>query len=321
MNTVMKDTEYFTLYQLADGVFAAIAKPGTGAWSNAGFVDLGDGLLVFDAFSTPSAAQELRKVAEEISGKKVVYLINSHYHGDHVFGNQVFSDCTIISTSVTHQLHKERNVMKDLRTEQKEMEVYLNGLNQQAEATTDGTLKEGLRNQYEEMSKVLDDLPQLQMVYPNLIFEDKLVLHGANRRVELYCYGGGHTPSDTLLYLPEDKIAFMGDIVTEALHLPIHDPEEFLLILNKVEKMEINQLVPGHGNVSTFASLHELKDYLTFLIDHAKQAHEQQHSLEHFISHIVTPPKFQKWRGVNGIVPNLKSVYQYFDKKCKNEPY
>lgn len=81
-------TEYFTLKKMANGVFAAIAKPGNGAWSNAGVVDLGSELLVFDAFNTPSAAQELKIQAEILTGKKVKYLINSHYHGDHIFGNQ-----------------------------------------------------------------------------------------------------------------------------------------------------------------------------------------------------------------------------------------
>ncbi|WP_143039538.1 MBL fold metallo-hydrolase, partial [Planococcus faecalis] len=52
-----------------------------GAFSNAGFVDLGTELLVFDAFNTPSAARELRQQAEKLTGKKVKYLVNSHYHG------------------------------------------------------------------------------------------------------------------------------------------------------------------------------------------------------------------------------------------------
>lgn len=74
-------TKYFTLKKMANGVFAAIAEPGNGAWSNAGVVDLGSELLVFDAFNTPSAAQELKIQAERLTGKKVKYLINSHYHG------------------------------------------------------------------------------------------------------------------------------------------------------------------------------------------------------------------------------------------------
>ncbi|MFY0518689.1 MBL fold metallo-hydrolase [Lysinibacillus sp. UGB7] len=71
-------------------------------------LDLGDELLVFDALGTPSAGKELRSQAENITGKTVKYLINSHYHGDHVFGNQMFMDTTIIATSLTHRWCAEK---------------------------------------------------------------------------------------------------------------------------------------------------------------------------------------------------------------------
>lgn len=106
--TLLKETEYFNLYAISDGVYAAISKPGKGAWSNSGIVDLGDELLIFDSFTTPSAGYELRRQAEELTNKGVKYLINSHFHGDHVFGNQAFSDTTIISTSLTKIISKEK---------------------------------------------------------------------------------------------------------------------------------------------------------------------------------------------------------------------
>lgn len=63
-------TEYLTLKKIANGVFAAVAKLVSGAWSNAGFIDLGTELIVFDSFNTPSAFQELKKQAERLTGKK-----------------------------------------------------------------------------------------------------------------------------------------------------------------------------------------------------------------------------------------------------------
>lgn len=113
-------TEYFTLKKMANGVFAAIAKLGNGAWSNAGVIDLGTELLVFDAFNIPSAAQELKTQAEILTGKKVKYLITSHYHGDHIFGNQAFKEEVIISTEVTKEWIKEKNAIGDTDTELRE---------------------------------------------------------------------------------------------------------------------------------------------------------------------------------------------------------
>jgi len=308
------ETEYFTLHTLDDGVFAAIAKPGKGAWSNAGIVDLGEELLVFDSLSTPSAGKELRRQAESLTGKKVKYLINSHYHGDHVFGNQVFLDTTIISTYETQKLCKEKNSMEDLENEEKEMKQYLLQLKNQIDSTKDNILQASLINQYQEMSKVLDDLSQLQIVLPSLLFKEKLTINGADRTVELYCLGGGHSPSDTFMYLPKEKIAFMGDIATEDLHVPIDNPVEFLSILQQVKQMDIDTIVPGHGSVTNLALCNTLIDYLSFLTQSSKEAIQRKLPVEDFISAFEIPKKYKEWKGVNGIKMNLKTIYTYLQK-------
>ncbi|MDH2888629.1 MBL fold metallo-hydrolase [Bacillus cytotoxicus] len=312
MTRLIKETDFFTLNFLCDGVYAAISKPGQGAWSNAGVVDLGDELLVFDSFTTPSAGYELRRQAEDITGKKIKYLINSHFHGDHVFGNQAFTDATIISTSTTKKLCKEKNEIGDLEKEIEEMESYLDSLRNQIEENQDIIIKDSLTNQFNEMSKVLDDLPRMKIVLPSVIFEEKLIIEGSKRSVELYCLGGGHTPSDTFMYLPKEKIAFMGDLVTEELHLPIYNPKEFSSILEKVEEMDIETFVPGHGNVGNKGLLYTLSEYLTFLTEKSREALKNNQSLETFISKFDTPNKYKEWTGVNGIKGNLSKVYTFY---------
>ncbi|MGE8035922.1 MBL fold metallo-hydrolase [Lysinibacillus sp. NPDC093692] len=308
------ETNYFTLHHLCDGVYAAVAKPGQGAWSNAGIIDLGDELLVFDSLSTPSAGEELRRQAESLTGKKVKYLINSHYHGDHVFGNQVFSDTTIISTYVTEKLFKEKNKIEDYEKEKQDMNQYLLQLKSKIDSTEDIIIKKSLINQYQEMSKVLDDLSQLQIVLPSMLFEEKLTITGSDKTVELYCLGGGHSPSDTFMYLPKEKIAFMGDLVTEDLHVPIYNPEEFLNILKQVKQIDINIIVPGHGNVADLTVCDTLIDYLSYMTQQAKEALQQKLSLEDFISEFDVPKTFREWKGVNGIKANLTTVYTYLQK-------
>lgn len=310
----IKETEYFSLHALHDGVYAAIAKAGQGAWSNAGIVDLGDDLLVFDSFATPSAGYALRKQAEDITGKKVTFLLNSHYHGDHVFGNQAFIDTTIISTSLTKELSEEKNKVVDLQKEIEEMEEYLNNLRNQIEICENGIHKAGLLNQFDEMSKVLNDLPDMKMVLPQLIFEDKLIFEGPKRKVELHCWGGGHTPSDTFMYLPEEKTVFMGDLVTKETHLPIHNPEQFKDILEKVKQLEIEMIVPGHGSIGTKELLFKIEGYIKFLIEKAREAISNNVTLESFVSNFDTPDEYSNWKGMNGINRNLNDVYKYFKK-------
>src|SRR5690242_20443520 len=91
-------SKYFRLEHVAEGVYAAITVPGTGAWGNAGIVDLGDATLVVDTFLTPAAARDLRSAAEALTGHRVAYVVNTHYHMDHIHGNQVFTDALVIVT-------------------------------------------------------------------------------------------------------------------------------------------------------------------------------------------------------------------------------
>ncbi|WRP07494.1 MBL fold metallo-hydrolase [Rossellomorea aquimaris] len=312
MKEKIKDTDYFSLYALFDGVYAAIAKPDQGAWSNAGIVDLGEELLIFDSFATPSAAYELRKQAEEMTGKKVKYLINSHYHGDHVFGNQAFSDTTIISTSLTRKWFEEKNKIVDLQTEIIETEDYLNKLKGQIVITTDRVLKASLTNQYKEMAAILKDLPTIKLVLPTVLLEEKMVIEGSKRKVELHCFGGGHTPSDTFLYLPQEKIGFMGDLVTVDLHLPIYDPEEFSAILEKVKLLDIETVVPGHGSPGGNELVCTLEKYIAFLIENAREAVKNEVPLEVFVSNLEIPDEYAEWKGVNGIRGNLTKVYAFY---------
>ncbi|MFD1737133.1 MBL fold metallo-hydrolase [Bacillus salitolerans] len=313
------ETEYFLLHTLSTGIYAAIAKDGVGAWSNAGFIDLGNELLVFDAFSTPKAALELRVLAERVTNKEVMYVINSHYHGDHVFGNQVFKDCIIISTSLTRQLSKEQNVLHSIEQEQDEMKKYLQTLERDIMRSTDPNITISLQNQYMEMNKVLESIPNLEMVLPSFTFEKHLMIHGSMRSVELHCYGGGHTPSDSFLYIPNEKIAFMGDLVTECLHLPIHHPEDFLYILNQVRQMDIDIVIPGHGGISTLDSCTTLMNYITHIIHSVKEAHLLDQSVEELMSSYTTLKEYSSWRGVNGINRNLMTVYNFYKKKPANK--
>ncbi|HET7579995.1 MAG TPA: MBL fold metallo-hydrolase [Bacillales bacterium] len=78
--------KHFKLEKLRDGIYAAIAKPEGGAVGNAGFIDLGGRTLVFDTFNTHQAAEDLRWVAEKVTGCSVSWVINSHWHGDHIRG-------------------------------------------------------------------------------------------------------------------------------------------------------------------------------------------------------------------------------------------
>ncbi len=201
-------SRHFTLHQLDIGVYSAIANDGGWAICNAGIVNLGDHTLVFDTFVNQDAAKDLREAAERISGRAVDYVINSHRHGDHVRGNQAFSGARIIATS------KTRDVMAGLKKtfysnieslrmdNEKELEKIL-----ATPEDPDATLQEGY------IRGALEGLKTLNYTLPDITFETTLRFHERDVKLEAITYGGGHTESDSLLYLADQQIAFLGDLL------------------------------------------------------------------------------------------------------------
>src|SRR5438045_1673745 len=87
-----KAEDDFTIVQVADGVYAAIAKPGGLASGNAGFIIGDDGVVIFDTFFTPTAIEELIGEIQSLTKLPIKYAVNSHYHLDHTGGNQVLAE-------------------------------------------------------------------------------------------------------------------------------------------------------------------------------------------------------------------------------------
>ncbi|MDR4889795.1 MBL fold metallo-hydrolase [Fredinandcohnia sp. QZ13] len=90
--------KHFTLEKVSQLVYAAIAKEGGGSVANAGFVDLGNQIIIFDTFNTQQASEHLKTFAEKITNQLGTTVINSHWHGDHIRGNQIFKESKIISS-------------------------------------------------------------------------------------------------------------------------------------------------------------------------------------------------------------------------------
>src|SRR5438445_2647974 len=90
--SALKAEDDFQLIKVADGVYAAIAKPGGLASGNAGFIVGDGGVLVVDTFFTPAAAEELIGEIRAQTKQPIKYAVNTHYHLDHTGGNQVFAE-------------------------------------------------------------------------------------------------------------------------------------------------------------------------------------------------------------------------------------
>lgn len=188
------------------------------------------------------------------------------------------------------------------------MSRYLIQLENRMETENDSILRVSIERQINEMKKVFEAIPELLIVLPNLTFEESLVIHGEDRTVEFYCFGGGHTPSDAFLYLPKEKIAFMGDIVLENLHPPVFNSQMFINNLTKVSQMDIERIVTGHGGIVTKNQICVMIQYLNHLNDTVSASINKGEGFEKIESTVV-PSEYSTWMGIDGYKRNLNVIY------------
>jgi glyoxylase-like metal-dependent hydrolase (beta-lactamase superfamily II) len=225
--------------QLAEGVFASIAEEGDVAVGNAGFVDLGGETLVFDTHVSLSAGRALRKAAEELAPTNTVVL--SHWHGDHVYGAGAFQ-AHVVATRRTAELMRERTEARLAEMKAKPVEEF------------DGT-------PFAEIART--ELPDLELNHPVENFDDDRDFSGAKRRAQALTFGGGHTLSDAVLWLPEERVLFTADLVVHG-HPWIGDgdPQAWRGILARLAALGPRTVVPGHGPVSGPEAIDFVRDYL-----------------------------------------------------------
>jgi len=314
-------SEHFDLHQLADGVFAAIATPQGAAYSNAGIIDLGDRTLIFDTFNTPLAGRDLRAAAESLTGRPVSTIIISHVHSDHWMGNQVFpAHTTILST------HKIRAVMPEWGEElleckdnPAEYEDYLRESEQRLKTETDPRWRATLESNIRTTHFRLQSLPELELRYPDQTFEGNIVFYGTQREVELFSTGEGHSESDISLLLPDDRIAFIGDLgfFSTQPFLPYSQPEAWITHLESFEQTDYEIYVPGHGKLGTKDDLALQRRYFEVLEDLVSAVVTSGGPQEDALK-IDLPAPFDSWLhgGMGRFEANVNFVYERLSKEA-----
>ena len=292
MSESIPGSRHFTVQRLGDGVYAAIASDGGWAICNAGAVDLGDRVLVFDTFVNQHAAEEFKGMIARLIGKPISHVMNSHYHSDHVKGNQVFDGASIVATTKTVEVMAQAKKRYDSESETIRRDVQQDLDSHLAHPEDPDTmLFEGYDRGH------LDGLPTLRYTLPNVTFDDRMTFQGPKRTAEAITYGGGHTVSDSLLYLPDDRIAFMGDLLFVDCHLYIADgnPKELFRIFDRVQGLDAKVLVPGHGPVGSAKDIGENRRYVEELQRTAREVRDSGGGLDQALSKPVGAP-FEKWK-------------------------
>lgn len=303
-------SKYFSLTPLAEGVWAALSIPGTGSWSNAGIIDIGDQTLIFDAFATPTAADDLRIAAEELTGRQATLVLNSHYHLDHVNGNQIFRNVPIISTRITReQMAIQQPRLIDIFKNSTEL---LDQTKAEMEQEKNPEKRQELESLLGEYSMIIKDTERFKLTLPTITFEDKITLNGSRMSAEFITYGGGHTISDSFLYLPKEQILFLADLMHIGYHADIRqgNVDHWINILKKVKiNLKIKKVVSGHGTIGTAKDLDGMIDYLHTIKQIAVDWGQHGGTIEN-INEIEMPAKYASYGAPSIFHYNIKSLLE-----------
>jgi len=284
--TCLAADDLFDIKPVADGVYAAIAKPAYKINCNAAIILFDDAVLVVDTHSKPSAARALIEQIKKLTDKPVRYVVNTHFHWDHYQGNQAYpsswpASVEIISSEATRANIEQRGIPR-VKHEIVTMPQEIEKLKSDLDKASDVGQKEQLRANLLQAEAYLAELKSMQVTLPSVTFDHSLILHRPSKTVEVLWLGNAHTNGDVFVYLPREKVLVTGD----ALHgwtpyMGDSYPFDWIQTLDAAEKLDFDQVIGGHGNVMRGKERFDLwKHYFRDLLDEAAQAYARGASLE-----------------------------------------
>jgi len=262
------DSIYFDLYELNTGIYAAISQEKMPS-SNAGFFDLGNYLVIFDTLMDPFATVDLIKASKQFTNKNPSFLINSHYHIDHLFGNRKFSlDVPIISSSEA-LLETQEFINTRFSDFMQRASAELERIKKELQNEKDPAKILEMNNDIKTWNEIKD--PNFKLRLPDININNSMTINGTKNNVQLIYIGAAHTKGDIIAYFEKEKICFMGDLLftetdpswataTDGVPTPVN-PERLRDFLIEYSEKNIEIYIPGHGKI---CSKKELKENAKF---------------------------------------------------------
>lgn len=270
------DEPSFTLKQVGRNVWAAISNPRSKApaGANTGFVIGDDGVVVIDTSASIDAdgqfgsepARQLLAAIRTRTRLPVRFVINTHYHLDHVGANAVFVDAGAIVLA-------HRNVRS-----------WIHGENLRMFGTH-------IRPQQKAFIEAL--LP------PTVTYDQPVDLHLGSREIRLRSFPG-HTGSDSVVLLPDAKVVFAGDLFWRDMLPNLIDAstEPWIETLDTLVKNEpVSTFVPGHGDVGYVQDVQAFREYLTtlrMLVSNAKALRKSGEPLVNTVMPVLSD-RYNRW--------------------------
>ncbi len=247
--------------RIADGIYAFITpEERSGFQSGNSIAIIGDdGVLVFDSGNIPSSTRRQIQEIRTLTDKPVKYLVNSHWHPDHNLGNSeyraAFPGTTVIGTSATRTGILERlpgylEQMKGFRTQDSLMRLRLSTGKMRDGSDMPASLRLFWGVVTTDYAAFIPEVSSAKPSAPDLVFDDSLTIMLGKREVKIMRPGRGNTAGDAIIYVPDARVLLTGDLVTVPCPFPSTSFfSDWILGLDKLEALNAELIVPGHGEV------------------------------------------------------------------------
>lgn len=262
----------FRIVKVADGVFAAIARPTFRLNCNAAIILQDDGVIVVDAESVPSAAREVIGAIKSITRKPVKYLVITHFHGDHFQGASAYlaewPDVQVVSSDGTREGIAKRGIPR-MRRETLGLPARIEKLNADLQNAQGEAERLRIQEKLQQGEAYYTELKVLNGVLPSATVDRSLTLPSKSHKVEIMWLGRGHTDGDLYIYVPDVRVMITGD----ALHsgtptMTDASPYEWICTLATVERFDIDTVIGGHGDILRGVAMFDVwRQYLSELME------------------------------------------------------
>jgi cyclase len=238
--------------KVAEGIYYTTASGTMNVGANSPIIVTDDEALVVDSQITPAAARALVADLKAVTSKPVRYVIDSHYHYDHSFGNQVFpTDVQVIGHDNTRR-RMLTNVMEQYTflNSVRPVPARVETMKQRIAQESDPQQKAALEQQVANSLAYLEQVKEVKVTPPNLTFDRTMTLYRGGREIHLEYLGRGHTDTDVVLFLPRERIVCTGDLMESVVsYMGDSFPEDWIATLERLKQLDFDTVMPGHGVV------------------------------------------------------------------------
>jgi len=259
---------------------------GDGIDSNTTFLITRDGVVVIDTRVTPMEADKVLKEIRKLTDLPILYTINTHYHGDHTFGNQVFKDSRAI---IAHE-----NVRKSLM----------------------GSSGKDHLDFFKTMK--IPGMDETVITPPNMVFKERMEIFVGGYHLRLI-HVRGHTDGDLFIYIKELRTLITGDLVFNGKIPYMGDAyvEDWISALTHLGDLDAEIYIPGHGAPGGKPVFLAMQHYMLQLKGLVLKQLELGKSLKE-TQDVVRPAlteKYKTWKNLKWLDANIERAYLEYSLK------